>query len=152
MTPKKDKYLSVLLVILICLIVVVSIVITKMPKGQVVRYIDAGPKYDEDIVRLGISVSKFGGMAIYMDSPTVLLNKADKLALTDEQKQRLQAIIDKARSEATSVLTEEQLEKVSPIPAEPVVLDKLEKTYQTCEQCELPAGSFGNNHPPDHEH
>lgn len=152
MTPKKDKYLSVLLVILICLIVVVSIVITKMPKGQVVRYIDAGPKYDESIVRLGIRASKFGGMAIYMDSPTVLLNKADKLALTDDQKQRLQAIIDKSCQEATSILTEEQLEKVSPIPTEPVVLDKLEKTYQTCEQCELPSGSFGHNHPPNHKH
>ena len=152
MTPKKDKYLSVLLVVLICLIMVGSIVIAKMPKGQIVRYIDTGPKYDESIVRLGVSASKFGGMAIYMDSPAVLLNKADKLALTNDQKQRLQAIIDKARSEATSVLTEDQLEKVYPIPAEPVVLDKLEKTYQTCEQCELPAGTFSGGHPTDHDH
>jgi hypothetical protein len=152
MTPKKDKYLSVLLVVLICLIIVAAIEIAKMPKGQVVRYYDAGPKYEESIIRLGIRASKFGGMAIYMDSPAVLLNKADKLALTDDQKQHLQAIIDKARSEATSVLTEDQLEKVSPIPTEPVVLDKLEKTYQTCEQCELPAGSFSGGQPADHEH
>ena len=152
MTPKKDKYFSVLLVVLICLIVAASIVIAKMPKGQVVRYYDTTPKYDEDIVRLGVSASKFGGMSIYMDSPAVLLNKADKLGLTDDQKQRLQAIVDKARREATSILTEDQLEKVSPIPTEPVVLDKLEKIYTTCEQCELPAGSFGDGHPADHDH
>ena len=152
MTPKKDKYLSVLLVVLICLIVAASIVIAKMPKGQVVRYYDTTPKYDENIVRLGVSASKFGGMSIYMDSPAVLLNKADKLGLTDDQKQRLQAVVDKARQEATSILTEDQLEKVSPIPTEPVVLDKLEKIYTTCEQCELPAGTFGGDHPADHEH
>lgn len=152
MTPKKEKYFSVLLLVLICLIIIASIVIAKMPKGREVRYIDAGPKYDEDILRLGVNASKFGGMAVYLDSPAVLLNKADKLALTDDQKQRLQAIIDKARNEATSVLTKEQLEKVSPIPAEPVVLDKLEKTYKTCEQCELPAGAFRDHPPADHEH
>lgn len=146
MTPKKEKYLSVVLAVLICLIIIASIVIAKMPKGQVVRYVDNGPKYDESIVRLGVQASKLGGMAIYMDNPAFLLIKADKLALTNDQKQRLQAIIDKARSEATSVLTKEQLEKISPIPAEPVVLDKLEKTYQTCEQCELPAGTFGSGH------
>ncbi len=152
MTPKKDKYFSVLLVVLICLIVVASIVIAKMPKGQIVRYYDTTPKYDESIAQLGVSASKFGGMAIYMDSPAVLLNKADKLGLTEDQKQRLQAIVDKARREATSILTEDQLEKVSPIPNEPVVLDKLEKIYTTCEQCELPAGTFGDGHPADHEH
>ena len=152
MTPKKEKYLSVLLAVLICLIIVASIVIAKMPKGQVVKYIDTGPKYNESIARLGIRASKFGGMAIYMDSPAVLLNKADKLELTNNQKQRLQAIVDKARSEAISVLTKDQLEKVSPIPAEPVVLDKLEKTYQTCEQCELPAGTFSSGHPTTHDH
>ncbi len=152
MTPKKDKYLSVLLAILICMIVAVSIVIAKMPKGQVVRYYDTTPKYDENIVRLGVSASKFGGMAIYMDSPAVLLTEADKLGLSDDQKQRLQAVVNKARQEATSILTQDQLEKVSPIPTEPVVLNKLEKIYATCEQCELPSGSFGDGHPADHEH
>ncbi len=152
MTPKKDKYLSVLLVVLICLIVTVSIIIAKMPKGQVVRYYDTTPKYDENIVRLGVGASKFGGMAIYMDSPAVLLNKADKLGLTDDQKQHLQDIVNKAREEATSILTEDQLEKISPIPTEPVVLDKLERTYISCEQCTLPATSFKDGHPVDHEH
>jgi hypothetical protein len=152
MTTKKDKYLSVLLVVLICLIVTVSIIIAKMPKGQVVRYYDTTPKYDENIVRLGVSASKFGGMAIYMDSPAVLLNKVDKLGLTDDQKQRLQAIVNKAREEATSILTEDQLEKISPIPTEPVVLDKLERTYISCEQCTLPAIGSGDGHPVDHDH
>jgi hypothetical protein len=152
MTPKKDKYFSVLLVVLICLIVAASIIIAKMPKGQVVRYYDTTPKYDENIVRLGVRASKFGGMAIYMDSPAVLLNKADKLGLTDDQKQRLQAIVNKAREEATSILTEDQLEKISPIATEPVVLDKLEKTYIFCEQCTLPVTSSGDGHPVDHDH
>ncbi len=152
MTPKKDKYLSVLLVVLICLIVVASIVIAKMPKGQIVKFYDTTPKYDESIAQLGVQASKFGGMAIYMDSPAVLLNKADKLGLSDDQKQRLQAVVDKARREATLILTEEQLQKVSPIPVEPVVLDKLEKIYTTCEQCTLPAEGFEDGHPHDHDH
>ena len=152
MTPKKDKYLSVLLAVLICVIVAVSVVIAKMPRGQVVRYYDTTPKYDENIVRLGVRASRFGGMAIYMDSPAVLLTEADKLGLSDDQKQRLQAVVNKAREEATSILTEDQLEKVAPIPTEPVVLDKLERKYLTCEQCMLPAGSFGDGHPVDHDH
>ena len=69
MTPKKDKYLSILLAVLICLIVAASIVIARMPRGQTVKYYDTTPKYDENIVRLGVSASKFGGMAIYMDLP-----------------------------------------------------------------------------------
>jgi hypothetical protein len=152
MTPKKNKYFSVLLVVLICLIVAASIIIAKMPKGQVVRYYDTTPKYDENIVRLGVRASKFGGMAIYMDSPAVLLNKADKLGLTDDQKQRLQAIVNKAREEATSILTEDQLEKISPIATEPVVLDKLEKTYTICEQCTLPAIVSSDGHLVNHDH
>ncbi len=152
MTTTKDKFLSALLAALICLIVAASIVIAKMPKGQTARYYDTTPKYDENIVRLGVSASKFGGMAIYMDSPAVLLTKADELGLTDDQKQRLQTVANGARKEAASILTADQLEKMSPIPTEPVVLAKLEREYLSCEDCVVPEGTFGGGNTPAHDH
>jgi hypothetical protein len=152
MATKKDKYLSVLLAVLICLIVAASIVIAKMPKGQKVKYYDTTPKYDENIVRLGVSASKFGGMAVYMDSPAVLLAQADKLGLTDDQKRRLRSLVDAARTEAASILTAEQLEEISPIPTEPVVLAKLEREYLTCEDCMVPEGTFGGGNTAAHDH
>lgn len=138
-SARNSPLLSVLLVILICMIVAASIAFAKRSPGRDVVYYDTTPKYDPEIVELGLRASKFGGMAIHMDSPSVLLNKAERLDLTDAQRQGLQNIIDAARRDAIAVLTPAQLELISPMATEPVILGKLARDYASCSDvCALP--------------
>jgi len=139
-SARNSPLLSVLLVILICMIVAASIAFAKRSPGREVVYYDTTPKYDPEIVELGLRASKFGGMAIHMDSPSVLLNKAERLDLTDAQRQGLQNIIDAARRDAIAVLTPTQLERVSPLAAGPGILGKLTRDYaSSSDACALPA-------------
>ena len=139
-SARNNRVLSVLLVSLICMIVVVAIAFDEKSSGREVVYYDTGSKYDPEIVQLGLRASKFGGMAIHMDSPSVLLNKAERLDLTDAQRQGLQNIIDAARRDAIAVLTPTQLERVSPLATEPVILGKLTRDYaSSSDACALPA-------------
>ncbi len=138
-SARNSRVLSVLLIILICMIIAASIAFAKRSPGREVVYYDTTPKYDPEIVQLGLKASKFGGMAIHMDSPSVLLNKAGRLDLTDAQRQGLQNIIDAARRDAIAVLTPAQLELISPMATEPVILGKLQRTYASCDQCALPS-------------
>ena len=154
----KNKSLQILLGVLIVLIVVASIVVAKMPRQREVVYYDTSPDYDQNLLMLGVRMSKFSGMSIYMDSPSVLLAKSEKLQLTAEQQQKLQAVVDQARAEARSLLTEEQLAEIAPIPSEPVVLEKMDKTIPSCadgacSDAPAPQG-FGHvhDHNCDHDH
>jgi len=143
----KNRSLQILLAVLIILIVIASIVVAKMPKQREVVYYNTAPSFDKDLLMLGVRVSKFGGMSIYMDSPSVILAKSDRLQLTDDQQQKLQTIIDRAREDAVSLLTEEQIAEIAPIPSEPVVLEKMNKTIPSCDVCTVPQGL-----PPEHAH
>jgi hypothetical protein len=138
-SAKNSRALSALLVILICMIVAASIAFAKRGRDREVVYYDTAPKYDPEIVQLGLKASKFGGMAIHMDSPSVLLNRAERLNLSETQTQGLQAIIAAARRDALTILTPAQLELVSPLATEPVILGKLSRDYASCgDVCALP--------------
>lgn len=131
----KDKLLKVLLYVLAVLVIISAVVACKGSHRPRVVYVNNGPAYDPQVLQLGAQASRFGGMSIYRDSPGALLSRAEKLALTPEQQQRLQAIVQKSRRQAVAVLTEEQLADISPIPEEPVVLAKLTPTFPTCTSC-----------------
>ena len=156
----KKRSLQVLLSVLVILIVVASIVVAKMPRQREVVYYNTAPSYDKELLMLGVRASKFGGMSVYMDSPSVLLAKSDGLALTDDQQQKLQTIIDRAREDAVSLLTEEQIAEISPIPSEPVVFEKMNKTITSCADgaCEINPAPPGlpaedaHDHAHDHGH
>lgn len=154
----KNRTLQILLGILILLIVIASIVMAKMPRQREVVYYNTAPDYDPNLLMLGVRMSKFGGMAIHMDSPAVLLAKSDTLQLTSDQQQGLQAIIHQARTAALALLTEEQRAKISPIPAEPVVLEKMDKTIKACTDgtCSTAAtssiGTSNHVHTGEHDH
>ena len=132
---EKSRLLKILLSVLVILIVLTSAVLWKKGTGPRVVHVQPGPEYDPEILLMGMRISKFGGMAIYRDSPGVLLSRAEKLALTAEQHQRLEDIVHQARQQAVSVLTEGQLAQISPIPAEPFLVAKLSPTFATCETC-----------------
>lgn len=139
-SARNSRLLSVLLVILIGMIVAASIAFAKKSGAREVVYYDTTPKYDPEIIQLGLKASKFGGMAIHMDSPSVLLNKAKRLDLTDAQRLGLQSIIDAARRDAIAVLTPAQLELISPMATEPVILGKLTRDYaSSSDACALRA-------------
>jgi hypothetical protein len=95
-------------------------------------FYNTGSEYDPSILALGVQASKFGGMPVYLDSPAVLLGKAETLQLTAEQQMGLQGIIDKARQDAAVWLTEEQFASISPIRAEPVVLKRVSSEIPSC--------------------
>ena len=118
----KNRSLQILLAVLVVLIVIASIVMAKVPRQREVVYSNSAPNYDKDLMMLGVRMSKFGGMPIYMDSPAVLLAKSDGLQLTDDQQQKLQTIIDQAREDAVALLTAEQVDEISPIPSENSIL------------------------------
>ncbi len=103
---------------------------------EVVFY-NTGSEYDPSFLALGVQASKFGGMPVYIDSPAVLLSKADTLQLTVAQALGLQGIIDKARQDAAALLTEAQIASISPIRAEPVVLNRVapDIPYSSCGSC-----------------
>jgi hypothetical protein len=128
----KNKTLQILMAVLVVLIVIASIVVAKVPRQREVVYYNTAPNFDKDLMMLGVRMSKFGGMSIYMDSPSVLLAKSDGLQLTDDQQLKLQTIIDKAREDAVALLTAAQVEEISPIPAEPMVLEKMDMTINSC--------------------
>lgn len=128
----KDKLLKILLSVLAALVIISAVVVYKGSHRPRVVYLNQGPEYDPQVLQLGAQVSKFGGMSIYRDSPGVLLSRADKLALTAEQQQRLQDIEQESRRQAVAVLTAEQLADISPIPEEPVILARLAPTFPTC--------------------
>lgn len=165
-SARNSRLLSVLLVILIGMIVAASIAFAKKSAEREVVYYDTTPKYDPEIIQLGLKASKFGGMAIHMDSPSVLLNKAKRLDLTDAQRLGLQSIIDAARRDAIAVLTPAQLELISPMATEPVILGKLARDYASCsdacalltqcpEGCELEHAHgvpVPHEHVPGHDH
>jgi len=67
---------------------------------------------------------QLAGTALYLDSPSVILGKADTMGLSPVQKQQLQAIIAKARTEALTVLTAGQKDLLGKIPAKPWVIGK----------------------------
>ena len=144
----KNRTLQILLAILVVLIVIASIVVAKMPKQREVVYYNTAPDYDKNLLMLGVRMSKFGGMSIYLDSPSVLLAKAEKLQLTDDQQQKLQAIVAQARQDALALLTADQIAEISPIPAEPVVLEQMDKTVTSCASgaCEIPTSAQGLSH------
>jgi hypothetical protein len=68
-----NKSLSILLAVLIVLVIVASVVIAKMPARREVVYLDTGDDYDPSLLALGVRASKFSGMPIYSDSPSVPL-------------------------------------------------------------------------------
>lgn len=133
----KGKLLPILLSVLVVLIIVASVVVARSSKRPKVIYVGRTPEYDPQLLTMGMRISKFGGMSIYRDSPGVLLTRAEKLELTPEQKQRLEEIVHQARNQAVSVLTEEQLARISPIPEEPFVIAELDRTIPlaTCSTC-----------------
>jgi hypothetical protein len=128
----KMTSMNVLLSILMVLIIVASVVFAQMPAKPEVVFYNTGSEYDPSILALGVQASKFGGMPVYLDSPAVLLGKADTLQLTAEQQVGLQGIIDKARQDAAVWLTEEQFASISPIRAEPVVLKRVSSVIPSC--------------------
>jgi len=143
----KDKFLRILISILAVLVAISAVVVYTGSHRPRVTYINNGPAYDPQVLQIGAQVSRFGGMAIYRDSPGALLARAEKLALTTEQQQRLQDIVQEARRQAVAVLTEEQLAHVSPISEEPFVVGKLIPDYTTCSSC-----STGSCPTDDHDH
>ena len=139
-SARNSRVLSVFIVSLICVVVAASIAFDEKSPGREVVYYDTGSKYDPEIVQLGLRASKFGGMAIHMDSPSVLLNKAERLDLTDAQRQGLHIIINAARRDAIAVLTPAQLELISPVATDPVILGKLARHYaSSSDVCAVPA-------------
>jgi hypothetical protein len=154
----KNRSLQILLAVLVILIVIASIVVAKMPRQREVVYYDTAPEFDQDLLMLGVRMSKFGGMSIYMDSPSVLLAKSDTLQLTPEQQQKLQTIIETARAGALSLLTEDQIAEIAPIPSEPVVLERMDKTITSCASgaCNIDSSpqalSHDHDHHDDHDH
>ena len=126
-----NRTLNILLVVLTILIVVASIVVGKLPEPRTSVH-DHPPIYHQDVVMLGVRASKFEGMALHMDSPNVLLNKAHKLNLTDAQQTALSAIVDRSRAESLALLTDEQRASLGPIPSEPFVFDSLDRTVINC--------------------
>ncbi|MFC1764334.1 YHS domain-containing protein [Planctomycetota bacterium] len=62
-----------------------------------------------------------GGIALYADSPTVLLGKAEALGLSDEQVSKIEVIFASARKQALAVLTPEQAGFVAKF-TEPIML------------------------------
>ena len=133
----KITSLNVLLSLLMVLIVVTSVVFAKLPSKPEVVFYNTGSEYDPSFLALGVQASKFGGMPVYIDSPAVLLSKADTLQLTVAQALGLQGIIDKARQDATALLTAAQIASISPILPEPVVLNRVasEIPYSSCGSC-----------------
>ena len=123
----KGKLLPILLSLLVVLIIAASVVVAKTSKRPKVIYVDRNTEYDPQLLTMGMRISKFGGMSIYRDSPGVLLTQSKKLELTAEQEQRLDEIVHEARRQAVSVLTEEQIAKISPIPTEPFVIAELDR-------------------------
>jgi hypothetical protein len=152
----RTKILPILLSVLVILIVACSIVFAKMPRQREVVYYNTAPDYDKNLLMLGVRMSKFGGMAIYMDSPSVLLTQSDALQLTDKQQQDMQAIVDRARQEAWALLTNVQAEQIGPLPSEPFVLEEMDKTVATCDsgQCavEIPPEGLPADHTHNHDH
>ena len=148
----KNRTLQILLAVLVVLIVIASIVVAKVPRQREVVYYNTAPNFDKDLMMLGVRMSKFGGMSIYMDSPSVILAKSDRLQLTDDQKQKMQAIIDQARDDALSLLTEEQVAEISPIPSEPVVLEKMDNTITSCASGACEISHSPRDLPQTHDH
>ena len=128
----KMTSLNVLLSLLMILIIVTSVVFAKIPAKPEVVFYSTGSEYDPSILALGVQASKFGGMPVYLDSPAVLLSKIDTLQLTAEQELGLQGIIDTARQDAAALLTEAQIASISPIRAEPVVLNRVAPDIPYC--------------------
>lgn len=132
---EKSRLLKILLSVLVLLIVLTSVVLFKKGTEPRVVHVQPGPEYDPEILMMGVRISKFGGMSIYRDSPGVLLSRSEKLALTEDQQLRLEAIVHQARQQAVSVLTEPQRARISPAPEVPFVVAKLDPTFLTCETC-----------------
>jgi hypothetical protein len=59
---------------------------------------------------------------VYLDSPAVIVGQAEKLQLSDEQKESLKKIEQDARERALAVLTAAQREKLGKIPDKPISL------------------------------
>jgi len=151
----KDKLLKILICVLAVLVVVSAAVVYKGSHRPRVIYMTDGPEYDPEILNLGVQVSKFGGMAIYRDSPGALLARAEKLELNAEQQQRLEEIVQESRRQAVAVLTEEQRANVSPVAKDPFVVAKLTPTFVTCETCAdgvCPTDDQDHDHEHAHAH
>lgn len=80
------------------------------------------------------------GTAVYMDSPAVLLAKAETIGLSEAQKTALHGIINQARRDALAVLTPEQKTGLGQISAEPVVIGTILPQSQTSE-CPMAAST-----------
>ena len=133
----RGRPLPILLSLLVVLIIAASVVVARTARKPKVIYVDRSTEYDPQLLTMGMRISKFGGMAIYRDSPGVLLTRAEKLELTTEQRQRLEQIVHEARKQAVAVLTADQLARIAPIPEEPFVIDELDRTIPlaTCSTC-----------------
>jgi hypothetical protein len=142
----ENRSLKVLLGVLVVLIVISAVVVSQGYQKPRVVYVDRGTEFDPNLLMLGVRMSKFEGMEIHRDSPAVLLSRAEKLDLTTDQQDRLHALIDQSRQAALAVLTAEQLDRISPIPAEPFVVDELDRTIPVCE------GDACDYHDHDHAH
>lgn len=142
----ESRSLKVLLGVLVVLIVISAVVVSQGYQKPRVVYVDRGTEFDPNLLMLGVRMSKFEGMEIHRDSPAVLLSRAEKLELTADQQERLRALVAEGREAALAVLTAEQLERISPIPSEPFVVDELDRTIPVCE------GDACDYHDHDHAH
>jgi hypothetical protein len=148
----KNRSLQILMAVLVVLIVIASIVVAKVPRQREVVYYNTAPDFDKDLMMLGVRMSKFGGMSIYMDSPSVILAKSEELQLTDDQQHKLQAIVEQAREKTVALLTEAQVAGISPIPSEPIVLEKMDKTISSCASGACDISHSPQELPDTHEH
>ena len=64
----------------------------------------------------------------------------------------MQTIIDLARNDALSLLTERQIAEIGPIPSEPVILDKMDKTIASCANAACDISSNPQESPHTHTH
>lgn len=91
------------------------------------------------------SCLSLAGTAVYMDSPAVLLAKAEAIGLSEVQIQTLLGIVEKSRQEALAVLTSEQKGILGQISSEPVVIGAILPEAQTQQTSALSSsGSDGS--------
>lgn len=65
------------------------------------------------------------GLKLHADSPAVLLAQADKLHLTDQQKQKLDSLAATTRKQAAAVLTDDQRKTLADAPEGPLSMMKV---------------------------
>lgn len=68
---------------------------------------------------------------IFLDSPCAIYGQADRLGLTDEQRQQLIDIENEARAKSMGVLTDEQRETLGDVPDTPMPMVKMCQEMQS---------------------